>query len=225
MYQHEAMCGDTIDQTTKDMARIAAEQNETVETEFNGLRVTVEPGEDGSRAAAQYFKDCDARYAEHRRKRKEWEETPEGIEATRRANEKAERERSILAEENGKPREFALKDRETWENTVKVNNDDYGSCIARYAARWAAMMDAAMSNGATVADCADKASHDADIEGITGFMYGCAVGILAQVWVHGEELRRWHNLKTQIRNEGEKANESGGVLDPATIILGENHED
>jgi deoxyribonuclease V len=49
---------------------------------------------------------------------------------------------------------------------------------------------------------------------------GCAMSILSQVWVHGEQLRRWHNLKTQIRNEGEKANESGGVLNPALLSLG-----
>jgi len=34
-------------------------------------------------------------------------------------------------------------------------------------------------------------------------MYGAAVAILSKVWKHGEELRRWHNLKTQIGDEGE----------------------
>jgi hypothetical protein len=40
------------------------------------------------------------------------------------------------------------------------------------------------------------------------------------VWKHGEALRLWHNLKTQIRDEGEKANESGGVLNPACLSIG-----
>ena len=55
----------------------------------------------------------------------------------------------------------------------------------------------------TVACCAKEASHLADSEGITGFMYGCAVSMLAQCWKHGEELRRWHNKDTQIGTEGD----------------------
>ena len=68
-------------------------------------------------------------------------------------------------------------------------------------------------------DVAKQTSHDADLEGITGFMYGCAVSILSKCWKHGEDLRRWHNLDTQIGNEGEKANESGGVLNPALLSV------
>ena len=69
-----------------------------------------------------------------------------------------------------------------------------------------------MERRISVAGCAEEASHIADTEGITGFQYGCAVGILSQVWVHGEKLRRWHNLDRQIGNEGELANEKGGVM-------------
>ena len=46
--------------------------------------------------------------------------------------------------------------------------------------------------------------------------YG-AVSTLSKVWEHGEELRRWSNLDLQIGNEGEKANESGGTLNPALL--------
>lgn len=69
-----------------------------------------------------------------------------------------------------------------------------------------------------------SASHTADTEGVTGFMYGCAVTQLYWHWVHGEELRRWHNLDTQIGDEGEKANESGGVLNPAILTFGSNED-
>ena len=41
--------------------------------------------------------------------------------------------------------------------------------------------------------------------------------MLSQVWEHGEELRRWHNLDTQIHDEGEKANDEGSVLNPALL--------
>ena len=53
----------------------------------------------------------------------------------------------------------------------------------------------------------------------SGFQYGAAVTTLAACWEHGDELRRWHNLKSQIGNEGEKANESGGVLNPAILNI------
>ena len=68
-------------------------------------------------------------------------------------------------------------------------------------------------------DVADATSQEADVEGITGFMYGCAVSTLSRCWKHGEQLRRWHNINTQLGNEGEKANESGGVLNPALLSV------
>ena len=47
-------------------------------------------------------------------------------------------------------------------------------------------------------------------------MYGCAVSMLAYYWKYG----CWHNLKTQVGNEGGRANKSGGVLNPALLIIG-----
>jgi len=112
-----------------------------------------------------------------------------------------------------------LKDRDQWEQGLAKNQDPYGSAVYRYAEAWADLMERETGKGVTLADCAERTSHEADTEGITGFMYGCAVGILSHVWEHGEELRRWHNIKTQISNEGEKANETGGVLNPALLCI------
>jgi hypothetical protein len=70
------------------------------------------------------------------------------------------------------------------------------------------------------ADMAKETSHEADDEGITGFMYGCAVSILVGCWIHGEKLRRWHNKDTQLGNEGDEANEKpGAVLNPALLTI------
>ena len=115
---------------------------------------------------------------------------------------------------------FALKDADGWNKTVDANQDPYGAAGVRFAARWAHFMERDMAAGKAVADVAQSASSEADDDGITGFMYGCAVSILSKVWAHGEELRRWHNLDTQIGAEGEKANESGGVLNPAVLSIG-----
>jgi hypothetical protein len=113
-----------------------------------------------------------------------------------------------------------LKDKSVWEQGLKNNQDGYGRAVYRYAEKWADLMEIRIARGEVVEECAKETSHEADVEGITGFMYGCAVSLLSHCWEHGEELRRWHNLKTQIGNEGEKANENGGVLNPAILNIG-----
>ena len=111
-----------------------------------------------------------------------------------------------------------------WDDLVARNSKDaYGACTVRYAQAWAELMEQRMPAEPTMKDFvehASKASHDADTEGITGFMYGYTVGALAKYWVHGELLRRWHNKDTQIGTEGDEANENGGVLNPAVLVIG-----
>lgn len=108
-----------------------------------------------------------------------------------------------------------------WELRLARNQDGgYGAAAYQFTERWADEMERRMAEGATLIDIATEAERVAD-EGIniTGFMYGCAVSILAKVWKHGEELRQWHNLETQIGDEGERANEAGGVLNPALLNI------
>ena len=116
--------------------------------------------------------------------------------------------------------EIELANEAEWRKGLAINSDGYGRGIFDYAERWARLMQLAMIEGRTLRDAAESASYEADIDGITGFMYGAAVSILSQCWKHGEELRRWHNLSTQIKDEGEKANDSGGVLNPAVLSIG-----
>lgn len=114
-----------------------------------------------------------------------------------------------------------LRDEDGWKKTVAANTDPYGHAGVSFAERWADLMEERMAGDVSMLpSIAKQASHDADAEGITGFMYGCAVSILSQVWEYGEALRRWHNLDTQIGNEGERANASGGVLNPSLLNIG-----
>lgn len=113
-----------------------------------------------------------------------------------------------------------LVDEEGWNKFKSNNTDGYGGRVVRYAEEWSRLMQTRLSNGETIPQCADELSRLADDDGITGYMYGCAVGVLAKVWKHGEALRRWHNKETQIGTEGDKANESGGVLNPALLSIG-----
>jgi hypothetical protein len=112
-----------------------------------------------------------------------------------------------------------FKNKEAWDKGVKKNTDPYGAAVYIYAQQWANLMEEKVKKGHSIEKIAKDLSHEADTEGITGFMYGCAVSILAKCWIHGEELRQWHNLDTQIGNEGEKANKSSSVLNPAIITI------
>ena len=75
------------------------------------------------------------------------------------------------------------------------------------------MMEAEMAKGKKLTDIAEKTSNDADKEGITGFMYGCAVQALVAFWEHGEELRQWHN--------GKYGHYGDGVVNPAILTFRE----
>lgn len=116
--------------------------------------------------------------------------------------------------------ELRKKEFQTWK---AKNSDPYSKCCVDFAIAWAGLMEAKISRGAKLEDIAKKTSHEADVKfGITGFMYGAAVQSLAHFWIHGEALRKWHNLETQIGNEGEAANKKGGTLNPAVMNIGKN---
>ena len=108
-----------------------------------------------------------------------------------------------------------------WTKGRENNKDPYGNAVFVYAEKWAELMERALKEGGVLTKIAQKLSHDADTDGISGFMYGAAVATLAGCWKFGEELRKWHNLDTQINDEGKKANEKGTVLNPALMTVQE----
>jgi hypothetical protein len=120
-----------------------------------------------------------------------------------------------------------LKDQKTFEEAVKANitDDGYGSSAILFACLWAGAMEREIATLGVdkLPEFASKCSSEADealgYYGVTGFQYGLAVSLLAQCWEYGEQLRVWHNLKTQFHDEGEKANESGEVLNPALVNI------
>jgi hypothetical protein len=112
-----------------------------------------------------------------------------------------------------------LKDEALWNKGLANNTDPYGRAVFDYAKAWAELMEKEIEEGKPLTAIAKDTSHEADTEGITGFMYGCAVSTLAACWIYGEDLRLWHNLDTQIGDEGERANQSGGILNPAVLNI------
>ncbi len=75
------------------------------------------------------------------------------------------------------------------------SNDGYSFGVVTYLERWAQLMEAHIEGGVSVADAAEVTEHEADTEGITGFMYGCAVVALRDFWIHGPELYQWHKSR------------------------------
>ena len=96
---------------------------------------------------------------------------------------------------------------------VDVNSHDgYSKATVDFMCRWAELMEEMIASGEKIPDIAGKTSHDADTEGITGFMYGCAVNALAKFWEHGETLRKWHNKSYGYDGDG--------CVNPAILTIG-----
>lgn len=83
------------------------------------------------------------------------------------------------------------------------NGHSYGLACFRYAEKWAELMESEIAQGKEIKYIAERLSHQADTEGITGFMYGVAVTILSNFWEYGAELRVWHNAKYNYDGDGE----------------------
>jgi hypothetical protein len=122
-----------------------------------------------------------------------------------------------------------VKDRkayEDWKDKQRGHDDPmadaYGLACFSYADRWATMMEAEMAANPDVdfGEMAKRLSHEADVEGITGFIYGMAVGILSECWVEGDLLRRWHNKRHGVADD--KLDD--GVVNPAVLTIGKKKE-
>lgn len=104
---------------------------------------------------------------------------------------------------------------EWWQTGLDNNQDFYGRGVYDFAVRWADLLEADIeavgdAKKAIVAN-AKKRSREADTDGITGFMYGCAMSILSQAWEYGEILRKWHNK--------EYGYEGDGCVNPAILTI------
>lgn len=99
-----------------------------------------------------------------------------------------------------------------YESYKAVNKGDpYSNAVVVYGEDWANLMEKEISSGKPLPEIAESTSRTADTDGITGFMYGCAVQALSKFWIHGETLRKWHNK--EYGHEGE------GVVNPAILTI------
>lgn len=215
--KYEPFCGDSIEDSARSMVLLATKHQVKVNSTFNDIAVEALSETDANTIVKFYHAECERRSAEYRAS----PEYAERMEQARVAQEKRTEDLRLALYHAPAHMTILPGKEDEYASYVAMNSkDSYSLGVVTYADRWARIMEARLASDQTIAECAKEASHLADSEGITGFMYGCAVSSLAKFWAHGEELRRWHNLDTQISTEGEKANESGGVLNPALLSLG-----
>lgn len=213
--------GGQVGEWVKDAAQRAVDTagffGETVKLTFNDAVVYVRSSDTVDEVVKRWEEETE-------RKRAEFWASPAGLKAMA---ERVERERKAIEKEarvraQVGDRVFAMTDeqRAKWDEIVKVNDDDgYGRAGVEYTRIWGVLMDDALAEGKALADVWDELSHEADIDGITGFMYGWATGCLARVWVHGEELRRLHNRKNSPRG-AELDDKPGATINPAILTIG-----
>lgn len=111
-----------------------------------------------------------------------------------------------------------ITDEKLWNSWVKANKDPYGKCCVDVARQVMEILDKEPGDF-DGDDLINRADKEIKAGGITGFMAGCVAGMVSKAHSRGEEFRKKWNLSNQIGTEGEKANESGGVLNPALLTI------
>lgn len=227
-YKLETGAGDHFQKVAERAKEIASMENfkgDAVEFDFNGVKCVVNKTtnlewlwRDYTNAHRMDWKvigaDCVPFYepevqAELERRNKEAEEKQEQQRKEWEAKDKAERE---AFEAKTKGIEIELSDVEGWNDWKSKNTDGYGAAIFEYAEGWAKLMQVEIARGKKLIECAEPTSFQLGFLGITGFMYGAAVSILAKCWKYGEDLRKWHNK--EYNHEGD------GVVNPALLSVG-----
>ena len=102
-----------------------------------------------------------------------------------------------------------------WESYEKANTDPYSKACVDVAREVMRLLDERESFDPH--DIIREADKNIEAGGVTGFMAGAAAQMVSKCHSRGEEFRRAWNLDTQIGDEGAKANDSGGVLNPALL--------
>ena len=105
-----------------------------------------------------------------------------------------------------------------WDEAVKINKDPYGKCCVDVARQVMKILDDELGEfDPHTIIC--RADDETKAGGITGFMAGCVASMVSQCHSRGEEFRRKWNKDNQIQDEGDKANENGGILNPAVLNI------
>jgi hypothetical protein len=217
--------GNTFSEVSKKAKEIANKMGTTVEFEFNGVNCFVDKDtnldwlhRDYSNSWTMGWKEvgplCVKKYSPEVQKEFEEktairEEQSRLREAEYARKEKAEKEivEKLVA---GINIDIIPEKKSDYDKYVANNSKDgYSRGVIDYGEYWAKLMQVEIAKGKVVREVADECQKNLGFLGITGFMYGCAVQGLSQFWIHGEELRKWHNKKYGVSED------TKGVVNPA----------
>ena len=120
-----------------------------------------------------------------------------------------------------------ITNNELWNSYKQKNTDPYGGACIKVANEVMKLLDADNTplhegyhpDPHTPHGLICLADENTKAGGITGFMAGAVASMVSQCHSRGEEFRRIWNRERQIGNEGDEANESGGVLNPALLTI------
>ena len=107
-----------------------------------------------------------------------------------------------------------------YKHFVEINSTDpYSLGVVRFMIAWADYMEKEID----IYGDPEKAIYerkdatmcraDDDAGGITGFMYGCAVSALRELWEYGDILNRIHNKEYGVEDDN-------GTVNPAILTIG-----
>ena len=220
----DCMAGDTILDFVKILKSVFVPYSnlygiKAIEVAFNEFSIKVDDHNVDS-ILYLYKRSCDLSQGLYEKELQEYYNSPEYIRNHAKFLKKNNRKKAVVQ----KVRQFQKrnadftiindkKKHEEWENCKAINSqNDYSKCVIDYVILWAQYMEYLMAkHDKKLSDIWDISSHSADIYGITGFMYGCAICILSSFWKYGEELRRAHNSKYH--------HEVYGVVNPAVLTI------
>lgn len=188
-----------------------------IDVEFNQFSIRVDDN-NVDRILYLYKRSCDMSSGLYEKELEEYYNSSEYIRDHAKSLKKDCRKKVVVkkVQQFQKNADFTIVDKnkqKEWENCKAINSkDDYSNCIIDYTILWAQYMEyLIVKHGQKVSDIWDRSSHFADIYGITGYMYGCAVNILSSVWKYGEELRVQHNARYGHKGDG--------VVNPAILTI------
>ena len=194
-----------------------------IEVGFNQFSMRVDE-QNANRVLAYFDRSLAISSGLYEKERQEYLNSPEYIHDHAQALKKKCRKKAVVQKIKNFQKHadgFAIANgmQAEWEKCKEINlgnqskdAHEYNKCIIDYTILWAQYMEYLMAkHNQKLADIWDRASHLADIDGITGFMYGCAVGLLSSVWKYGEELRIVHNRQYDYAGDG--------VVNPAILTV------
>jgi len=104
-----------------------------------------------------------------------------------------------------------------WEEYVEGNKDPYGKACVDVARKVMELLDEDVDF--VLPNIVNWADDEIGTGGLTGFMAGAVAAMVSQCHSRGEEFRLAWNRATQLRDEGERANEIGDILNPALLMM------